>query len=69
MFYFLERNFCGILIKSLRKQTYVYEKQLYCIQPIRCTAKLGTFYAIDGNGSKMTLVAGATKLNLKNLKT
>ena len=39
----------------------------YCIQPLCCTAKQDNFY--QGNDSDMTFVAGATKINLKNLKT
>ena len=38
--------FCGISINSFRKQTYSYEKKLYCIQPLRYTAKPNTVYTI-----------------------
>ena len=46
------------------------KKMLHCIQPLWCTAKQDKFYVIthEGNGSEMKFVAGATKINLKNLK-
>ena len=38
--------FCGISINSFRKQMYFYEKNLFCIQPLWCTAKLDKFLEI-----------------------
>ena len=71
---FLERHFCGSSIHSFLKQTYFHEKKLYCIQSLRCTAKLDKFYAIylvltKEMAQKGDLWPGATKINLKNMKT
>ena len=47
-------------------------KKLYCIQKLRCTARQvlrDLFSTNQGNGSEMTFGVGATKVNLKNLKT
>ena len=51
-------------------------KKLYCIRLLWCTAMLDKFYAVylvltgnQENVSEMTFVAGAIKINLKNLKT
>ena len=49
------------------------KKKLYCIQQLRCTAKIDKvlhdlFSIINhGNGKEMTLMAEATKFNIKNL--
>ena len=50
------------------------KKMLCCIQPVLCTVKLDTFLfdlfsTNPGNGSEMTFVEGATKINLKKLTT
>ena len=42
---FLERHFYGISINSYRK-IYFYEKNLFYMQPLWCTAKLDRFYVI-----------------------
>ena len=50
-------------------------KKLYCMQLLWCTATLDKIYAMylvllanQENGSEMTFVADATKINIKNLK-
>ena len=54
-------------------------RKLYCMLLLRYTATLEKFYAMylvylvltsnQENGSEVTCVAGATKINFKNLKT
>ena len=43
---FLERHFFRISINSFLKKTFFYEKKLFCVQPLWCTAKLDKFYVI-----------------------
>ena len=54
------RNFS----KQFSKINNFMKKKLYCIQSLWCIAKVD-----KGNGSEMTLVVWAIKINLKNLKT
>ena len=65
--------FCGISINSFRKQMNFYEKKsvLHTTTLTHCKAKHvfhDLFSTNQGNGSYMTFMAGATKINLKNFE-
>ena len=65
--------FCRISIKSFEnKRTFMKKAVLYTTTSIHCKAIHGLpdlFSTNKGNGSEMTCLAGAAKINLKNLKT
>ena len=69
----LERHFCGISIYILKNNlTFMKKAALHMITLIHCKARqvlCNLFSTNEGNGLEITFVAGATKINLKNLKT
>ena len=67
-----EETFLGNFIKQFLKINLLLRKKLYFIQQLWCTARhvlRNLFSANQENGSEMTFVVGATKVNLRNLKT
>ena len=70
---FLERHFCGITITFLKINVLLWQKAvLHVTTLILCKARQvlrDLFNTNQGNDSDITFVAGATKINLQNLKT
>ena len=69
---FLERHYCEISINSLEnKVTFMKKAVLYTTTLMHCKVRqiLRDLFSTDQvNALKMTSVAGAIKINLKNLK-
>ena len=69
----LERHFCGISIYIFKNNlTFMKKAALHMITLIHCKARqvlLNLFSTNEGNVLEITFAAGATKINLKNLKT
>ena len=66
----LERHFYGISVVE-NKGTFMKKIVLHTTTLMQCKARqfLRDLLSTDqGNGSDMTFVAGATKINLKNVK-
>ena len=64
--------FCGIQLTILEnKRTFMKKAVLHITTLMHCKARkvlLDLFSTNQGNGSEIRFVAGATKINLKNLK-
>ena len=70
---FLKRHFRGEFNKQFLKINLLLRKKavLHTATPMHCKARqvFDPFSINQGNGSEMTFVVEATKVNLKNLKT